>query len=104
MFDGCSSLEKLNDIFKWNTSKVNNMSYMFNKCSSIRYMNITDWNVENVTDMSCMFNECSSLRYLTGSQERKLKWKLNKNLICKDMFKNVDKEVIPKQFKHCLIF
>ena len=92
MFNDCSSLLSLPDIYNWNTNKVTNISYMFNSCSSLSSLpdisklntnNITDisymfnsckllsslpdiskWNTENVTDISYMFNGCSSLSSL----------------------------------------
>ena len=36
MFYGCSSLESLPDISKWNTSNATNMSSMFKYCSSLK--------------------------------------------------------------------
>ena len=45
MFDGCKSLYALPDIFKWNTSNVNNMSSMFDGCKSLSSLpNISKWN------------------------------------------------------------
>ena len=33
MFNGCSSLKSLPNIFKWNISKLENKINMFNNCS-----------------------------------------------------------------------
>ena len=35
MFDGCSSLSSLPDISKWNTKINTNICYMFSECSSL---------------------------------------------------------------------
>ena len=40
---------------------VTDMSYMFNKCSSLISLNLSSFNTNNVTDMSYMFKLCSSL-------------------------------------------
>jgi len=61
MFDKCSSLISLPDISNWNTNNVKNMSYMFYECSSlISLPDISNWKTNNVKDMHCMFDECSS--------------------------------------------
>ena len=36
IFENCSSLISLPDIYKWNTNNVTNMSYMFYGCSSLK--------------------------------------------------------------------
>ena len=58
MFNGCSSLKKLN-LNSFNTEKVINMRYMFNGCSSLNELNLDNFNTINVTDMSCVFLWCS---------------------------------------------
>ena len=41
---------------------VNDMSYIFDGCSSLLSLpDISKWNTNNITDMSDMFYECSSL-------------------------------------------
>ena len=50
MFDGCSSLNSLPDISKWNTSNVNDMNNMFNGCSSLKSLpDISKWKTEQRT-------------------------------------------------------
>ena len=36
MFSGCSSLNNLPDISKWDTKNVTNMGYMFSGCSKLK--------------------------------------------------------------------
>ena len=36
MFSECSPLKELPDISKWDTSNIIDMSYIFNKCSSLK--------------------------------------------------------------------
>ena len=38
MFSSCEKLSSLPDISKWNTTNVNNMSFMFNNCISLSYL------------------------------------------------------------------
>ena len=65
MFYGCSSLNSLPDISKWDTKNVTNMSYMFSGCSSLKsFPDISIWNIKNVTSTCSMFHRCSSLESL----------------------------------------
>ena len=50
--------------------------------------------------MSHMFDGCKSLISLPDIT----KWELNKNLVKLEMFEGVNKKIIPKKFKGCLIF
>ena len=65
MFEGCSSLESIPNLSRWNTDDVINMSYMFSKCSSLKNLSdISKLNTKYVQDMSYMFNDCSSIEKL----------------------------------------
>ena len=61
MFYNCSSLSSLPDISKWNTNNVENMSWMFCDCSSLKELNLNNFNTNNVTYMSKMFTGCGGL-------------------------------------------
>ena len=74
MFSFCSSLNSLPDISKWDTQNVINMSYMFNNCSSLK----------SLPDIS--------------------KWIIINNLNNESMFNGVNKKIIPKKFKNCIIY
>ena len=63
MFDSCSSLTSL-DLSNFNTSKVTDMSAMFNGCSSLTSLDLSNFDTSNVTSMYEMFNGCSSLTTL----------------------------------------
>ena len=58
MFNGCSKLTSL-DVSDWDTSKVTNMSYMFYNCNNLISLDVSNFNTSNVTDMSYMFNGCN---------------------------------------------
>ena len=56
MFDKCSSLSSLPDISKWNTNNVTDMSCIFASCSSLSSLpDISKWNTDKATNMSFMF-------------------------------------------------
>ena len=63
MFNGCSALKSL-DLTNFNTAKVTNMGNMFEGCSALKSLDLTNFNTANVTDMSFMFKGCSALTSL----------------------------------------
>ena len=66
MFDGCSSLQSL-DVSGFDTSKVTDMCCMFNNCSSLQSLDVSGFDTSKVEDMSFMFGHCSSLQSLDVS-------------------------------------
>ena len=60
MFDGCSSLIKL-DLSNFRTFKVKEMEGMFKRCSSLKNLNISNFDVSSLLKMDEMFSDCSSL-------------------------------------------
>ena len=63
MFNECSKLTSLY-LSNFDTSKVENMDNMFGKCSSLTQLDLSNFNTSNVTNMSYMFNNCSKLTSL----------------------------------------
>ena len=63
MFNGCSALKSL-DLTNFNTAKVTNMGNMFNGCSALTSLDLTNFNTAKVTNMSNMFKGCSALTSL----------------------------------------
>ena len=56
MFDRCSSIISLPDIYKWNIINVKNLTHLFAGCSSLQYLpDISKWNTENVKDLTKVF-------------------------------------------------
>ena len=51
MFNRCSSLKELN-LSNFITNNVTNMSFIFNGCSSLKELNLTNFNTNKVTDMN----------------------------------------------------
>ena len=66
MFQNCSKLTSLN-VSNFDTSNVTNMRYMFYNCSSLTSLNVSNFNTSKVTDMKWMFSYCSSLTSLNVS-------------------------------------
>ena len=60
MFDGCSGLTSL-DVSNFNTQNVTDMHAMFQYCSGLLSLDLSHFNTQNVTDMSGMFRGCYDL-------------------------------------------
>ena len=63
MFNGCSALSSL-DLSNFNTAIVTNMSYMFFNCATLSSLDLSNFNTAIVSDMSLMFGSCSTLSSL----------------------------------------
>ena len=63
-FYGCETLETISGLEYLNTANVEFMDYMFNGCSALKSLDLTNFNTANVTDMSHMFHGCSALESL----------------------------------------
>lgn len=63
MFDGCSGIESI-DLSEFNTSNVTSMSYMFATCGKLKTLNLNNLNTKKVTDFSYIFQACTALTSL----------------------------------------
>jgi surface protein len=60
MFNKCSSLTHL-DLSNFYTNNLNDMNNMFNNCDSLIKLNLSNFNTSKIKDMSHMFEKNSSL-------------------------------------------
>lgn len=63
MFDGCSVLTKV-DLSNFNTENLTNARQMFSGCTSLTELVLGEFNTENMTSMRQMFEGCSLLTSL----------------------------------------
>ena len=63
MFNYCSQLTEL-DLSNFDTSNVTNMYDMFAWCSSLTELDLSNFDISKVTDIRSMFYNCNSLRTL----------------------------------------
>ena len=63
-FKNCKALETISNLENLNTTKVTDMSYMFNGCNNLSSLDLSYFNTTNVTDMSGMFYNCKKLSLL----------------------------------------
>ena len=66
MFQNCTSLTSL-DVSNFDTSNVTDMSYMFHSCNGLTSLIVSSFDTSNVTTMSDMFRSCSGLTSLDVS-------------------------------------
>ena len=66
MFENCSSLKYL-DLSNFSTSKVTYIDSMFYGCSNLTNLDLSNFNTSNVTSMEAMFIGCSNLTTLNLS-------------------------------------
>ena len=66
MFHKCFSLKSI-DLFSFDASNATNMSFMFSECSSLKILDLKSFNTSNVKDMSNLFSGCSSLEFINIS-------------------------------------
>ena len=57
MFYKCSSLKKI-EFISFSTERVTSMENIFNGCRELEYLDLSNFNTSNVTNMRCMFNKC----------------------------------------------
>ena len=66
VFNGCSALTSL-DLTNFNTAKVTDMKLLFANCSALESLDLSMFNTENVTSMPSMFNGAINLKTLNVS-------------------------------------
>ncbi len=65
LFDSFTSLKNIEGIEHLDTSKVENMNYMFNNCTSLESLEVGHFDTSNVITMVRLFHECSKLTTLS---------------------------------------
>lgn len=66
-FSGCSILEKIENTSYLNTSNVTTMTNMFEDCSKLTSLDVSDFDTSSVTNMVSLFSGCSKLTSLDMS-------------------------------------
>ena len=66
MFNDCSVLTTL-DVSNFDTQNVTDMTGMFYECSALTTLNVSNFDTKNVTDMGYMFSGCKALTTLDVS-------------------------------------
>ena len=64
LFENCRGLRLINGIEQWNTTGIENMSYMFAGCTHLVSLNLSSFDISNAHGIENMFERCENLRYL----------------------------------------
>ena len=68
MFAHCEALETI-DLSNFDTSNATFMNAMFYDCSNLQTLDLTNIDTSNVTDMYFMFGGCEKLKYISASSK-----------------------------------
>lgn len=85
MFWACEAATSIDFGDGFNTSRVRNMSEMFNHCSNLTSLNLSSFDISNVTFMNEMFMDCSGLASIVFSSSTTI----NSSAQCNDMLSGV---------------
>ena len=72
MFNGCYKLKEIKGIKginNFNTNEVINMTAMFQLCKELEYLDISNFNTSKVKGMEGMFSECYKLKEIKGIEK-----------------------------------
>ena len=83
LFNNCSSLKEINFV-SFETDNVNNMRSMFQSCSKLENLNLTNFNTSKVTNMARMFSNCNKLKQIKGIEH----FNTNQVINMKEMFQS----------------
>jgi len=65
MFNKCSSLKRI-EFISFETTQVTNMVAMFQECNELEYLDLSNFNTSNVINMRCIFYGCKKLKEIKG--------------------------------------
>ena len=68
LFNGCSSIKKLN-LSDFSAIKVKQIGSMFKGCSSLKELDLSNFNTNDDPDMNEIFQGCFALKNLKCSDE-----------------------------------
>jgi len=66
MFNECIKLKEIKGINKLNTKKVTDINSMFQGCVELEFLDLSNFDTSNIIDMSFMFNQCNKLKEIKG--------------------------------------
>ncbi|WP_125566922.1 BspA family leucine-rich repeat surface protein [Companilactobacillus insicii] len=61
MFSWCTSLESLPEVKLWNMASANDLSYMFDRDTSLKGIDLSQWETNNVSDWEYFLGYCKNL-------------------------------------------
>lgn len=90
---GNQSLTKVDELSNWDTSKITNMSHLFECCIILTDISgLKNWNTSSVTDMSFLFADTDSIMIQLSDISPLLNWDVSKVQNMEDMFRGCKME------------
>ena len=71
LFNNCKKLKEIKGLGELNTKNVTDMEGMFQYCTELEYLDVTNLDTSNVNNMAYMFNQCNNLKEIKGLNEFK---------------------------------
>ena len=87
-FDGCYNLTTINNVNKLDFSNCQNMTSMFEGCSSLKELDMSTWTPQTNVNVTNMFTNCGSLRTLIVGQGMRFNTSSATNLGLTGIWKN----------------
>ena len=66
MFYNCINLKEIKGLNRLKNKNVKNVASMFNNCTNLEYIDLSNFDFSNVTDISSIFNECYRIKDIKG--------------------------------------
>ena len=66
MFNNCNKLKEIKGIEKFNINNVTNLSGLFQGCNELESLNLSNFDTSKVNNINYMFNECHKLKEIKG--------------------------------------
>ena len=68
MFQNCYKLEYL-DLSNFNTSNVNDMSFLFNECNKLKYLNLLNFTINCDIKLMLNFKNKKNCEFITNNKD-----------------------------------
>ena len=66
LFNKCQNLKVIKGLDQLNTNKVIDMEGIFQYCTELEYLDLSNFDTSNVINMAFMFNQCNNLKEIKG--------------------------------------
>lgn len=82
IFSHYDHIEVIDGFEYWNTTNIKKMYQMFQGCTNLKRIDLSNWDVSNVERFDGMFDKCNSLETIGDVSN----WKISKNADIDHMF------------------
>ena len=72
MFDACTSLRRIVGMGRWDTRNLRDIKYMFQRCTTLEYIDMSHWDLSSLEEAKDVFDGCSAPVYINYKSYVKL--------------------------------